>query len=177
VPSAVTEPDPLQHLDRAPPCLFGSHPAQQQRQLDVLGRGEHRDQVEGLEDEPHGGGPVGRALGVGHREQVLAGDQHPAAVDVVQAGQAVQQGGLARSGWPHDRHHLALVDGEVQVDQGLHLDLPGAVHLADLLGDEQRGTSVVGRARRGRLAVSLPLEHVIVTFHHTGRAASAVILS
>ena len=102
---------------------------------------------------------------VGHGEQVLAGDQHPAAVDVVQPGQAVQQGGLARAGWAHHRHHLALTDGEVEVDQGLHLDLPGAVDLADPLGDQQPGTSVAVRTRRGRFAVLFPLQHLFVTFH------------
>ena len=37
----------------SPACLSGSRAREQQRQLDVLGRREHRDQVEALEDETH----------------------------------------------------------------------------------------------------------------------------
>jgi hypothetical protein len=162
VPDPVAEPDPLQHLQRAPAGRSGRRPAQQQRQLDVLGRGEHRDQVEGLEDEAHRPGPVGGALGVGHGEQVLALDQDPAAVDVVQPGQAIQQGGLARPGWTHHRDQLPPVHGQVEPDQGLHLDLAGPVDLPHLLGHQQRLAALVKRDAAHRVSFLLlwaPVEH------------------
>src|SRR6266508_68631 len=138
VAGAGAEPDPLQHLHRPPARLAGWGAAKQQRQLHVLGGGEDRDQVERLEDEAHRLGPVGRAGGVRHPEQVLAVEQHPAAVDVVQAGQAVQQRGLTGARGAHDGDHLAAADPKVQVDQRLHLDLTRPVDLADVLGKQQR---------------------------------------
>jgi hypothetical protein len=80
---------------------------------------------------------VAGPAGVGHGEQVPALDQDPAAVDVVQPRQAVQQGGLARAAGAHDRDQLTAADLEVEAGQGLDLDTAGPVHLAHLLGHEQ----------------------------------------
>ena len=118
-------------------ALRAGDAVEQQRQLDVLGRAEHRDEVEGLEDEAHRPGPVAGPAGVGHGEQVLALDQHPAAVDVVQPGQAVQQRGLARAARAHHRDQLAAPHHQVEAGQGLDLDAAGPVHLAHLLGHQQ----------------------------------------
>ncbi len=92
---AVAELDPVQR--RLGPLLgiLRCDAVEQQRQRDVLRRRQHRDEVERLEDEAHAAGPVGGAGRVAHRVDVRSLDHHRSPVDVVQPGQAVQQGGLA----------------------------------------------------------------------------------
>ncbi len=79
----VAEPDPFEHGEGAVTGGAGPHAGHQQRELDVLGGGEHGDQVEALEDEAHALGPVLGPTAVGHAVDVFAVDQHGAAVDVV----------------------------------------------------------------------------------------------
>ena len=71
----VAEPDPVEHGEGPVASLPGTDAGHEQRQLDVLGRGEDRDEVEALEDEPHAPGPVLGAAGVGHAVEVLAVDR------------------------------------------------------------------------------------------------------
>ena len=133
------EPDALERLVRAPARFLRVDAREQQRQLDVLDRAEHRDQVVRLEDETHRRRAAARALGVGQRVQVDAVEQHAAAVDVVEARAAVEQRRLARARRAHDRHELALVHDEVDVAQRLDLFRAGAVDLAHALGHQQLG--------------------------------------
>ena len=89
---------------RASPALG---PRDEQRQLDVLDRGQHRHQVVELEDEAHAPRAVVGALAVGHLGERRPLDHDLAAVDRVEAGEAVEQRGLAAPARPHDRDHLA----------------------------------------------------------------------
>src|SRR5438105_2079973 len=71
--------------------LTGVDAGDDQRQLDVLLGGEHRQQVVELEDEAHVQRPEGRLGAVRHAVQIAAGDLDAAAADLVQAGQAIEQ--------------------------------------------------------------------------------------
>ena len=81
-------------------------------QGDVLGRGQGRDQIEGLEDEAdllpaHPRAPVViEGAQIGPSEDDLTGGC------VVEAGRDIQQGRLARAGRPHDGGEGAAVDIE-----------------------------------------------------------------
>src|SRR6185436_19924550 len=93
------------------------HRAQQQRILDVLPGGEHRDEVEGLEDVAEEVAaevdePVERRFG-----DVASGDLDRAAVRLVDAADEVQQSRLAAAGRPRERRELAARDLEVDPAQ------------------------------------------------------------
>ena len=100
-------------------ALLRRHPGQQQRQLDILKRRQHRNQVESLKNiadvsvAPLGGLPIVQAKNVFTHHQQFAG------TGAVNGCDHVQQGGLARSGRPHQRQELAAgdVDGDV-VERG-----------------------------------------------------------
>ena len=117
--------------------------AEVDRQQDVLPGGEHRQQVEGLEDEADVVAAEAGQRGVVQRGELAPGDDHRPGRRRVQPGQAVHQRGLARSGRAHDRGEPA--GGDVQVDavQGVHRRRAAAV-----------GLGQCGRAR-GRDAVRL----------------------
>ena len=86
-----------------------------QRQLDIFQRGQHRDQIELLEDEADVLVAPAGDLAVAERAQVLAEDADLAAGGPVHGGDQVQQRGFARARRPHERDELALVDLEVDV--------------------------------------------------------------
>src|SRR5918993_1048843 len=132
MPQPVPKPHRLHHpLQQIP---VGPAAGDGQRELDVLGRGEGREQVEGLEDEPD---PVAAQAGqppLVEPGQLGPAEPDPAPVDGLQAGEAVQQGGLARPGGAH--HGAEAVAGEPDrdaVQRGDH-GRPGAVGLGDLDG-------------------------------------------
>ena len=64
---SVLEADHAERGLRALLALGARQAREQERQLDVLERGEHRHQVVGLEDEADGGGAELRELAVAHR--------------------------------------------------------------------------------------------------------------
>ena len=105
----------FEHVGRLASRSARSFTDGQERELDVLDRRQHRDQVETLKDEAHTTGPVGRAGGIGQPVDVVAVDDHRARVDLVQARHAVEQCGLAVPGWSHDGEEFARRDIEVDV--------------------------------------------------------------
>src|SRR5439155_10362834 len=77
------------------------------------------------------------------------------AVDVVEAGEAVEEGRLAGARRPHHGEKLARLDAEIEPAEGLDLLAGRPVHLADLLGGENRrvhGSSLVRGAVGGHRA-------------------------
>ena len=88
---------------------------QLQRQFHVLQRGQHRNQVELLEDEADVLVAPVRDLAVAQLAQVVAQHADLAAGGAVHGGDQVQQRGLAGARRPHQRHELALVDLDVDV--------------------------------------------------------------
>jgi len=97
--------DQVEHLRG--PVAAGAF-TQLEAELDVLQRGQVREQAVRLEDHPHVA-TVGRQGG-----DVLAADEHLPAVGVLEAGQHAQRGRLAAAGRPEQRDELARLDAKVQ---------------------------------------------------------------
>jgi hypothetical protein len=83
-----------------------------QRQEDVLLGGQHRQQVEELEDEADVLAAQQRDAAVGQRADVLAADRHPAARRPVEGGEDVHQRRLAGARRAHDGDQLGRVNLE-----------------------------------------------------------------
>src|SRR3954447_7932931 len=109
---AVTEADRLDQLLEPPWVRFAA--GELERQRDVLGRGEHREQVEELKDEADVVAPQFRQLRVVEAADVDAGDGDLTGGGRVEAGEDVHQRGLARARWTHHRGQLA--GGDVDRD-------------------------------------------------------------
>src|SRR5215203_3172871 len=125
----VRKPHHLQGVLRPLAGLRRLAAGDQERKLDVLDRGEDRDQVVGLEDEAHLLGPKARPPPVGHALYGLAVHVDLAVGEVVEPGEDVQQRGLPRSGRPHDGDHLPAPDPEVHPPERPHPQSAGGVHL------------------------------------------------
>src|ERR1017187_858985 len=103
-----------------------------ERKLDIFQRGEHRYEVELLEDEADVFvAPVGD-LAVVELAQGVAQDADLTAGGPVHGGDQVQQRGLAGAGWAHQRHELAFRNFQVHILQGDHVELVADKFLGQL---------------------------------------------
>ena len=123
---------------------------EQQRQLDVFDGGEHGHQVPVLEDEAHHLGTQVALFLVVQVVHGLAADEHAAAVDAVEARQAVEQRRLARARRAGDRDELALVHDEADA-----VDAHDVVGLGDVVLDDAFGVQDRFTRTRGALAVGI----------------------
>jgi hypothetical protein len=144
VVGAVGDADELQRLHGAAACRCGTVARNEQRQLDVLDRRQHGDEVVELKHESHPPSAVVRAPAVGHRRQRRTLDDHVAAVDLVQSRQAVQQCRLAAAAGSHDRDHLTALEHEVNVAQRGNLHSTGVVRAGDAACFDDRAHRAVG---------------------------------
>src|SRR5699024_11205252 len=130
--------------DRLQPCPVRARAGELERQQDVLLGRQHRQQVEGLEDEADLLPPQ-----LGERIVAEGGDlgavqQDRTGVDHVEPGEDVQQRGLAGAGGTHDRREGAAGDVEVHRIQGGDGTGAGAVGPGDAAGDDGGGGAVRG---------------------------------
>ncbi len=88
------------------------------RDLDVLPDCEGRDEVEELEDEPHGIPPIHGQLTAWKRSYVLPSDSDGTPIRPVDAADDVEKGGLAGTRGTEDRDKLALLHGERHTVEG-----------------------------------------------------------
>src|SRR5204862_43047 len=107
----IGEADELEPALDALATLAARRPAQQQRILDVLPRREHRNQIEGLEDEAEdvatrGGEPVQRQRG-----DVGAVDDDPSAIRLVDAADEVEERRFAAARGTGEREEGTARDG------------------------------------------------------------------
>src|SRR5215813_9802668 len=125
------KPDLVEHLERAFPAFSRLHFQEEERVLDVLVRGEDRDEVEGLEDEADvSGTEVGLGV-VAERQDVHAADLQTSAGGNVDAGEQVEERRLAASrGSDHHREALSW-NLEAHAIEGQDLDLSASVPLVD----------------------------------------------
>src|SRR5690606_5029730 len=112
--------DQLQRDRRIALALGPGQVGQQQRQLDVALRAEHRHQVVELEHVADVLAAPVRQAAAAHGVDALAVDGDLAAAGRVQAADQVQQGGLAGARRAHQRDEVALFDLQVQAVQ--HVD-------------------------------------------------------
>ncbi len=88
-------------------------------QLDVLKRGQYRNEIVELEDEADLVTSEPRQLLIIHLRNVFAVYHGTAGGRLVQCSDYVEKCGLARAGGSHDNHELALVKDQTDSAQGL----------------------------------------------------------
>src|SRR5215212_6181699 len=112
-------PHRLQGRKRLTASFLRRRSGNQEEQLDVLDRRQDRDQVVGLENEAHPLGPKACTLPVGHPGDGLAPDQDLALLELIKAGEAVEERRLPAPGGSHDGDHLAAGYREIHPSQGV----------------------------------------------------------
>src|SRR5579872_6600519 len=98
--------------------LGAVHPSEQQRQGDVLLRGQFRHELAELKDETEAITPQPGALRLSHLVESLPFEADLTGVGNEDARQTVEQGGLARTARAHHGHDLATLDRETRAAQG-----------------------------------------------------------
>ena len=142
--------------DGVVPVLVRLAAGQALGQEDVLLGGQGGQQVEGLEDEAELVAAHGGELLVLHARQVLSGDEDAAGGGGVQAGHAVQEGGLTRARGAHDGHELAFGDGEADRVQGDDLGVALAIDLSQTTSLNHRDGSGTRNWKLVRHHAALP---------------------
>ena len=127
----VRQADHFQQLQGALFSLGLLHTSQLQGQHDVLHTGALHQQVEALEDHRHTAAD-GAQLLLAHRTQVAAIQQDHAVRGALQHVDAAHQRGLARAGHTDDAINIAVVDGQVDVAQRIHLAVSGHKALGEI---------------------------------------------
>ena len=127
-----------------------------ERQADVLGDIEQRDQVERLEDEPRPVAAQARGRLVGQLADGLALEDHRPFGRLVQAAEQLEQRRLAGARRPHQRQELALGDLERDAPQRLDRRLAQRVGLDEVarLEDGRHGGQCSRRVSRRRRSSS-----------------------
>ena len=131
----------------------GLPPGELERQHDVLGRREHREQVEELEDEADVVAAQHRQLRVVEAADVDAGDRDLARGRLVEAGEDVHQRRLARARRAHDGGQAAGGDVDRDAAQGVDGRVALAVAADDVAGGDDRVAGIAtGPWRSGATA-------------------------
>ena len=131
---APREPDDFEGVLRALDAFAVAEAGDAERELDVLLGGEQRQQPERLEDEAELVAAQLREVLFGHGVDAFAVEGDFAAGGAVEAGEDVEQRGLAGAGAANEGEHLAGGDGERDIADGP--DLVGAAFEA--AGDAAR---------------------------------------
>ena len=105
----------------------------EQRQGDVFDRAGAGQQVEALKDETKPFTSQLRELGLAELRHVDTLEGVATAGRPIEAAEDRHQGGLARSGRPHDGDKLAALDDEVHPAKGVHVNVTDAVNPRDVL--------------------------------------------
>ncbi|CAE7229328.1 bsn, partial [Symbiodinium necroappetens] len=134
VVGAVRDTHPLQRTGDAIVALPARERVDEQGELDVLVGSEDGDEVVELEDVADVFGAPVRELGAGEPGDVLALDDERARGGRVDAGDEVEEGGLAGAGGAHEGEEVAALDAQVEAVEGADGVLALGV-LADELGE------------------------------------------
>jgi hypothetical protein len=147
---AVRHPDALERVLHARLALRGRHAAVRERQLDVLVDREIADEVERLEDEADL--PVANARAISRRELAdrLATQDVAAVARRIEQAEDREQRRLAAAGRARDRDVLAGANFEMNVREGVRLDLIGVKDLLDPFHLDQRFAGGAGHGAEGR---------------------------
>ena len=73
-----------------------------------------------------------------HRRDIVLADADLAAVDGVESAEDVQQRALPHAGRAHDREHLALLDGQVEIAQHVEPLVARRVELVESVNADKR---------------------------------------
>src|SRR6185436_19239131 len=105
VMASPAQSDPAQELVRA---LLGLEPAELQRHLDVLARGEGRDELEGLEHEADLLTAQAGSLVFAERAELDAVEPDASGGRTVEPGEQSEERALAAAGGPEDGHERSV---------------------------------------------------------------------
>src|SRR5581483_1393140 len=171
------EADALEQLLHPLAAVAPCEVRRRERRLDVLRRGERRDEVELLEHEPEGGAPQPRQLGVPHRSEVASLEEDGALARAVEAAEQLEQRRLAGAARSDHREEVAAVDHEVDLAHRAYLRAAHGVGAAD--APELVGGCVVhqprwrsasaGRRRAARRPPTAPATSPAATASTTAR--------
>ncbi len=128
----LVQPQLVQGADGGPPGLADPAAVELEREADVLGRGERRDEVEVLEDHADPAATQRGEVGRAQRRGRLAVDLDAASGRQVEGAREVEQGRLAAAAGAHDRDELTGLDGEAHAVEGAHRGGSGAVDAVDV---------------------------------------------
>src|SRR5581483_1657629 len=154
---ALGEPDLVQHLER----LLTRSADRRELRLDVLDRGQRRDQIELLEHEPERAQPQRRELVIAARGEIRAFEVRLAGTRTVERAENLQQRRLAGAARPLERDELARVDLEVDLVERTHDRRPALEDLRHTGELVERHYSIclsasAGRRRAARMAPAVP---------------------
>src|SRR5215470_16202127 len=149
VRGVLGEPDDRQHRRDALLANPGRRAGDPQRDPDVLGGGQHRDEPKGLEDERDRVAPQRHALLFGHPGHVLADHLQAAAGRCVEAADDVQQRGLAGAGPAAHGDELPAPDRERHLTKRVHGRVPAAEGTRYLLDRHHDVRGLVRGTRAG----------------------------
>jgi hypothetical protein len=105
--------------------------------LDVLGGGQRRKQIESLEDEAEVPQPHRRQVPFGGPRHITAADDDAAARRLQDAAHDREQRGLATARRPEQQQHLAGVQRQIDAAQCMHGRPAHVVGLRDLFHGQQ----------------------------------------
>src|SRR5690348_8258155 len=130
----VTEPDPPEQLGGS---RFGAViAAKLERHLDVLKRGQCRDQLKTLENEPNFLAAEPRARILVHPREILVVEEHAAAGWGIQSSKKAEQCRLSAPRRTDDCHEGALRQAEIHVAEHGELVLSAAILFCQVTSDE-----------------------------------------
>src|SRR5262249_53388438 len=110
VSASVSDVDDLQGCLDVTAALPRAQPGEQKRQLDVLGRREHRHQVIELKNEADVGGSPTSKLALPEDVDPRTLDVDLARIRSIDTAEQIEQGGLARAGRSHDGDEIVARD-------------------------------------------------------------------
>src|SRR5499427_6710189 len=90
----------------------------EERQVDVLTRGQGREQAERLEHHAELAGPPARHLGCGQFGERPPVPPHDSAIRWLESSDYAEQRALPRARWSHDDHQLARPELKRDVSKG-----------------------------------------------------------
>src|SRR5260370_26777246 len=112
---------------------------QQQRQLDVLKRSEHWNEVVHLENKTNMAGAPLRQLTAGQVRNFVAVDGDAAGRGNIETAKQIEQRGFAGAAGAYERDKVALVHVEIQSLQHLNLLTAAAVGLVQTANADEAG--------------------------------------
>src|SRR5512141_745902 len=132
--TAISKTDTLEQLICAGGCAFDS--LELERYLDVLARGQCRDELEALKHEPDFLAPQLCALVLAHRGEVVTVEDHLSAGRCIESGEEAEERCLAASGGSDDCDEAALRNGERYIPQNRELLISAFVFTCNSFCDE-----------------------------------------
>src|SRR6266567_8602969 len=137
------------HLSAAAAEESGSAPEMRSGQVDVLARGQSREEAKGLEHHAELAGPPARQLGCGQVGERPPVPHHASAIRWFETSDYAEQGALSRARRPHEDDQLARRELQRDVTKGDRAGPAVAVRSVQLPGREQRCLRASGGRARG----------------------------